>query len=253
MAALVPRLPPATFWLPLRGNSGGLRTQGASQLREQLRELRWLVVRVQSARVREHPDLRGADRFILQTHRRFRSIECRAIGADADDGEEPRCVAFHFAREDPAAFDELFARQLVGGGGGAGDDVGDADAEVQELALLRGREEARREAGAMERGPEAVAGSSEMLLDGSGVEAGIDAAEEDVEVRRDDVGKGRVRGCSKIGLGGLQKFRAFQKFSARPPMYFFERPSGVSESMRYGEFSARASSSPRSNLMSIGR
>jgi len=84
----------------------------------------------------------------------------------------------------------------------------------------------------MERGPEAVAGSSEMLLDGSGVEAGIDAAEEDVEIRRDDVGQRCVRGCREIEFGG------FQKLNARPPMYFFDRPSGVSESMRYGEFSA---------------
>jgi hypothetical protein len=198
--------------------------------------LRRLIVRVQTARVREDPDLRGTDRFVLQTQLRFRAIECGAVGADADDGEVPRCVAFHFAREDLPAFDQLFAGQLGGGGGGAGDDVGDADAEVEELALLGGREEARREAGAMERGPEAVPGSSEMLLDGSGVEAGIDAAEEDVEVRRDDVGQRRVGGCGEVGAcrfqNRFQKFRAFQKFSARPPMYFFDRPSGVSESMR---------------------
>src|SRR5687768_11435277 len=99
----------------------------------------------------------------------------------------------------------------------------------------------------MERGPEAVAGSSEMLLDRGGVETGIDAAEENVEIRRDDVGQRGVRGRSEIGLGRSQKFKA------RPPMYFFDRPSGVSESMRYGEFSARASSSPRSSLMSTGR
>jgi len=99
----------------------------------------------------------------------------------------------------------------------------------------------------MERGPEAVAGSSEMWLDGGGVEAGIDAAEEDVEIRRDDVGQRRIGSCGEIG------FRGFQKLNARPPMYFFDRPSGVSESMRYGEFSACASSSPRSSLMSIGR
>ena len=221
--------------------------QGDSQFPKQLRELRGLVVGVQAARVREDPDPGRADRFILQSQFRFRSVERSPVGAHADDGQVARGVALHFAGEDLAAFDELRAGQLVGGGGGAGDDVGDADAEVQELALFGGGEEAGREAGAVEGGPEAVAGAAEVLLDGGGVEAGVDAAEEDAQVRGDDVGQRRVGGRGEV------RFRGLQKFNARPPMYFLDRPSGVSESMRYGEFSARASSSPRSSLMSTGR
>ena len=149
-----------------------------------------------------------------------------------------------------AAFDQLFARELVRGGGRAGDDVRDAEAELQQLALLRRMEEPRRESGAMERRPEAIAGTAEVLLHGRGVETGIDAAEEDVEMRRDDVRQGLARGGGEFALASRSQN---QKLSARPPMYFFERPSGVSVSIRYGEFSARASSSPSSSLMSIGR
>jgi hypothetical protein len=52
----------------------------------------------------------------------------------------------------------------------------------------------------MQRRPEAIAGTSEVLLHGGGVEAGIDAAEKNVEMLRDDVGKRRVRGGGEIGF-----------------------------------------------------
>ena len=45
--------------------------------------------------------------------------------------------------------------------------------------------------------PEAVAGAGEMVADGGGVEAGIDADEEDIEIGADDVGDG-------FGVGGLE-------------------------------------------------
>jgi hypothetical protein len=108
-------------------------------------------------------------------------------------------------------------------------------------------EEAGGEAGAVEGRPEPVAGTAEVLLDGGRVETGIDAAEEDVEIRRNDIRQRFARGG-----GDLVRYR-FQKFRARPPMYFFDFPSALRVSRRYGEFSARASSRPRSSLMSTGR
>lgn len=87
-------------------------------------------------------------------------------------------------------------------------------------------EKPRRESRFVERRPEAVAGAAEVLLDGGGIEAGIDAAEEDVEVQRDDVGKRR------IGRGGDLLPGRFQKFSASPPMYLREAPSSANASMR---------------------
>jgi len=47
--------------------------------------------------------------------------------------------------------------------------------------------EPRRKAGGVQRGPEAVTGSREVVAGGGGVKAGIDATEEDLELRRDDV------------------------------------------------------------------
>src|SRR5213075_172726 len=94
------------------------------------------------------------------------------------------------------------------------------------------RELSRREACAVKRRPEAIAGSREVMADLRAVETGIDAAEENVEVGRDDVGD--------------------QKLTARPPMYFFVEPSGSFTSNRNGEFCACANSRPRSSLRSIG-
>jgi hypothetical protein len=53
--------------------------------------------------------------------------------------------------------------------------------------LLERRELPRREAGAMERAPEAIARASEVMADRRGVQARIDADEENVEPVCDDV------------------------------------------------------------------
>jgi hypothetical protein len=48
-------------------------------------------------------------------------------------------------------------------------------------------EEPRREAGAMQHRPEAIARPAEVLLHRRRVQAGIDPAEEDFQIGRDDV------------------------------------------------------------------
>src|SRR3989442_1547514 len=68
------------------------------------------------------------------------------------------------------------------------EEVRDADAAREELALVERRQLAVREARAMERRPEAIAGTREMMADRRGVEPGIDPAEEDAQAGRDHVG-----------------------------------------------------------------
>jgi hypothetical protein len=58
---------------------------------------------------------------------------------------------------------------------------------AQQLAIFRGMEKPRREAGAMQRGPEAVARTRKVKPRGGRIETGVDAAEEDGEVRREDI------------------------------------------------------------------
>src|SRR5207244_4393446 len=66
-------------------------------------------------------------------------------------------------------------------------------------ALLAGREEAGCEAGAVKHRPEAIAGACEVAADGGGVEAGVDAGEDDVEVAAEDV-------VERLSGRGLQFF-----------------------------------------------
>ena len=100
----------------------------------------------------------------------------------------------------------------------------------------------RGESRAVQDRPEAIARAAEVLFHGRRVEAGIDAAEEDVEVRRDHVGQRLVRRRRELLLRRPQAApssaaRALEIQRQAADVYFFDRPSAVSESIRYGEFS----------------
>ncbi len=55
----------------------------------------------------------------------------------------------------------------------------------------------------MEGGPEAVAGAAEVAADGGGVEAGVDAGEEDDEVFGDEIRDELVVRGEELGFGGF--------------------------------------------------
>ena len=84
-----------------------------------------------------------------------------AVGTDADEGDDGGVPAFDFGFESLPAGAEFVVGELIGAGGSAIDDVGDAEFEVEQERLFKGGEEARREAAGVEGGPEAVAGAAE--------------------------------------------------------------------------------------------
>ena len=145
-------------------------------------------MRIEAARVREHPEPGIADGLRLPAEHGMRPIECDAVGADADYGDDPRPIAPDFAFERPPAGSQFVVVELGGACGGAGDEVGDPAAACQQLELIRRREPPRREAGGMERRPESVAGTGEMLPLRGRHQARVDADKEDVEIRTDDIG-----------------------------------------------------------------
>ena len=59
-----------------------------------------------------------------------------------------------------------------------------------------------REAGGVQRGPEAVAGSGEVVAGRGGVKAGVDAAEEYGKTGRDDIAQPLAARRVQIGLTG---------------------------------------------------
>src|SRR5262245_19863076 len=107
-------------------SSGSAGRDHTAELAEERGEVGRLVVGVQAARVGQDPDPRAADGLGLKAEPRAWPGEGSPIGADAEEGEDARAVAPGLGREPPPTGPELVRGELVGGGGGAGDDVGDA-------------------------------------------------------------------------------------------------------------------------------
>jgi hypothetical protein len=123
----------------------------------------------------------------LLTYCRGLEAEAVAVSADAEESYEYRAILSDLCGELFAPGDEFGRVELVGRRGGAVDEVGDAVAVLEELALLGGMEQARAEAGGVQGRPEAVAGTGEVMAGGGGVKAGVDADEEDAQAGRDYV------------------------------------------------------------------
>src|SRR5215813_1941980 len=157
-------------------------------------------VGVQTAGVGEHPYPGVPDGPVLRAHRRVAVAERRPVGGDPHDREPAWLQSRDLLVQYVGTLDELLGAELVRAGGGAGDDVGDAEPEPEQLLLLVGPEEAVGEAGAVQGGPEAVPGPGEVAPGGGGVEAGVDAREDHAQAGRDDIGDRPVPRRVEVGL-----------------------------------------------------
>ena len=153
-----------------------------AEVSDELCEGGGLVVGVEAAGVGQDPGVAAAEEVLLESDPGVLDARDDAVGTDADERNDGGAPAFDFGLEALAAGAQFVVGEFIGAGGGALDDVGDAEFEVEKEGLIKGGEEARREAAAVERGPEAVAGPAEVSADGGCVESGVDAGEEDDEV-----------------------------------------------------------------------
>src|SRR5437867_2674560 len=142
---------------------------------------------VEAARVREDPDPGSADPLRLRPDRRTRPPEGGTEGTHAEERHHGRTETADDAADPPGAGSELSLGQLGCPRRGPRHQIGDAEPGLQQLALLERRELPAREERAVERLPEPVAGPSEVMADGARVEARVDAAEEHLQPRPDDV------------------------------------------------------------------
>ncbi|HTW93159.1 MAG TPA: hypothetical protein VMD30_00090 [Tepidisphaeraceae bacterium] len=126
-----------------------------------------------------------------------------AVGVNADEGNNGWAPAFDFGFKALTAGAKLVVGEFIGASGGASDDVGDAAFKVEKKGFFKGREHTRGETAAVKSGPEAVAGAAEVAADGSGIQAGVDAGEEDDEIFGDEIGNEFVARGEELGLGGL--------------------------------------------------
>jgi len=135
----------------------------------------------------------------LETERRLGATESRAVSPESGKSDGARPVAAHFGGQPAAAGDQLVRRQLVRGGRGAVHQICQTVAELEQAAVLRRIEAPRREAGGMQRRPEAVARTGEVKPGRGGIQAGVDAAEQDFQCRADDVAQPLAGGSLQRG------------------------------------------------------
>jgi len=174
-----------------------------AEVSEEFCEGRGQVVGVEAAGVGEDPGVAAAEGGLLEADAGVFDAGNDAVGTDADEGDDGGAPAFDFGLEALGAGTKFVVCEFIGSGGGAFDDIGYAEFEVEKEGFFKGGEEARGEAGGVEGGPEAVAGAAEVVTDGRGVEAGIDADEEDDEVFGGKIRDDPVVRGEELGFGGL--------------------------------------------------
>src|SRR6266513_2326022 len=159
------------------------------------------MIRIEAARLRQEPQSRRAEALLLRPDQRRGPPERRTIGPNSHHGDPLRPVALHLPREPPRPGAELLPLELGRGRRGPRHEIRDPVARVQQLALVPRREQARGEPRAMQHGPEAIAGPSEVMARRAGVETRIDAAEEHAQPGRDYIGHRLARRCEHLGPG----------------------------------------------------
>jgi len=119
-------------------------------------------VGVQPTRVGERPHRSPADGLGLQAEDGARPGEGRPEGADPEDRDLPGLPALGQRGEGGNAGAQLVVVEVGCGARRAVDEVGDADAVGGQLGALIGPKDPGREAGEVQRGPEAVARAGEV-------------------------------------------------------------------------------------------
>ena len=165
----------------------GRRETSTSHGLESRCKVGWPVICVETARVGQHPDERAGQAILLRSKNGAGAIERGSIGADADHRDDAGLIAPYLAFEPLPACSKLIGPELVSGNSGAGDEIGNAAPARQQFLLFPGLEPARRESGSVQGRPEPVAGPRKMVAGGGRVQAGIDAAEQDIESLCDHV------------------------------------------------------------------
>jgi len=147
---------------------------------------------VEPARVGQHPHDRAGQILRLTPEAGSRAIERDAKSSNPHDRDRTRAKSSHPPFEPAPASAEFIKRELRGRGRRSRYQIRDAATAVEQRLRLPWVQTPRRESGRVQRWPESVAGTREMVPGRSGIEPRIDAAEEHVEASGDDVADGRA-------------------------------------------------------------
>jgi len=123
-----------------RGSGAQLRQRlpgdRVSERSEPLDEIVELVARVQAARVRQDPEPRAAEIFVLRPEHRVASTEPRPVRADPEHDDEPRMQWREPILERPCSEADLVGAELCGCRGGSSDEVRQAEVAFEQRRVL---------------------------------------------------------------------------------------------------------------------
>src|SRR6516225_5937096 len=141
---------PMRIHLSLLKKATVLRNGPEAEVSEELCEGGGLVMGIEAAGIGKNPGVAAAEGGLLQADAGVFDAGDDAVGPDADEGDDGGAPAFDFGLEALAAGAKFVVGEFIGAGGGAFDDVGDAEFEVEKEGILKGGEETRSEAAAVE-------------------------------------------------------------------------------------------------------
>ncbi len=172
---------------------------------EQLRQRLGRKMCVEPAWVGQYPHDGAADRLFLATQLRFGSGKTVSVGTDAQECDHPWSVLFHLPLECRRSFYTLVSRQLSGGVGRATDEVGNSIPVLQQLTFLSGQQQPLGKPTCEKRRPEPIAWPSKMMARCTGIQTRIDAAEQHLQVWRNEVRNRLVDRGLQLFSGRLAK------------------------------------------------
>ncbi len=109
-----------------------------AEFSEELCESGGQVVGVEAAGVGQDPGVAAAEEVLLETDAGVFDAGDDTVGADADECDDRGAPAFDFRFEALAAGAEFVVGKFIGAGGGAFDDIGDAEFEVEKKGSFKG-------------------------------------------------------------------------------------------------------------------
>src|SRR6185503_16619727 len=108
--------------------------------------------------------------------------------ADAEDCDNLRLVTLHLRRQFPGTGHQFLFCDFRSRSRSAANEVRNPITEAEHVGLLRRFEQPPRETSRVESGPETIARPSEMLARVSGIEARVDAAKQNAQLRSNHIG-----------------------------------------------------------------
>jgi len=113
------------------------------------------VVGVEATGIGKNPSVAVVEKGLLEADAGVFDTGDDTVGVNANKGDDGRAPASDFGLEAPAAGAKFVIGEFIRAGGGALDDVGDAELEVKKKGFFKGGEQARGESAAVKGGPEA--------------------------------------------------------------------------------------------------